>query len=98
MGGEFLVKNHKVTELVSERHCLKCWEDMVGTGMILGFLKLRKVRDEREKQWKQEERRERKSKTNKEKNPTWVRFLESGNKERKYLGRCKVRDSEKGGG
>lgn len=77
MEGEFLVKNHKVTELESERYWAKFWEDMVGTGMTLGFLNLRKVRDEREKQWKQEERRERKSKTrqtNKQK-PMWVRFL-----------------------
>lgn len=62
MAGEFLVKNHKVTELESERHWAKCWEDMVGTGMTLGFLNLGQVRDEREKQWEQEEMRERKIK------------------------------------
>lgn len=99
MGGEFLVKNHKVTELESERYWAKFWEDMVGTGMTLGFWNLGKVRDKREKRWNQEERRGRKSKA-KQANKQKTHLGEVFGKveiEREKTGGCKVRDSEKGG-
>lgn len=52
----------QVVDTEIDSYGAKCWKDMVGAGMRLGFLNLEKVKEEREEQWKQEKMKERKSK------------------------------------
>lgn len=88
-GRGILVKNHKVTVLESERHWAKCWEDLAS--WIWGKWEMRERNNGNKqkggrgkaKQWKQT------------KNPMWERFLGEWNKERKYLGGCKLREKRR---